>query len=75
MDILVFTEYLFKGLYTNEQVKKNARWLYETIVKKEVLGGRAFVKKEKSPTVNIKHDSRPKPPTTPNEGMLQLKNL
>ncbi len=57
MKILVLTEYLRQGQYKNEQTKENGKWLYETIIKEEVIGKRTVVKKEKFPTVNIKYDS------------------
>lgn len=72
MKILDLTEYLLKGSYKNEQVRKNAKWLYETIVKEDVIGRRTFVRKEKMPVIKINFKS--KPPPTPNDTKLRLKN-
>ena len=55
MKILDLTEYLFKNRsYKNEQVEKNAKWLYQTIVKEDVKGRKTFEKKTEFPTFTIK---------------------
>lgn len=55
MRILALTEYLRQGRYKSAQAAENGSWLYETIMREEVIGKRPVVKKEKFPAVDIKY--------------------
>jgi hypothetical protein len=65
MRIKKLTEFLRKDGFSKKrhnkspQAAENGKWLWKTIVEEEFKGRQTFVKKEKFPTVNIKHDSRP----------------
>jgi hypothetical protein len=50
MEILALTEYLRQGLYKSSQAAEIGHWLYETIVKEEMIGRSTFVKKAKFPS-------------------------
>jgi hypothetical protein len=54
MKILDLTEFLLNNRsYKNDQVEKNAKWLYQTIVKEDVKGRKTFEKKQEYPTFTI----------------------